>query len=171
TRSVGYTVPDEKGTYDVKCYQPGGESTIIALVATADGGADADGNAEATEGGAGTPVTVGGNDDPADDTVNVELVDYEVKPDKASVEAGNIEFRATNTADDEVHELAVLSVSEDGGFDVVGEIEDLPAGANGAVRLRLEAGSYQLACLIVPGEEGSTVDHYDEGMHTDFTVE
>jgi len=170
-RSVGYTVPDEEGTYDVKCYQPGGKSTIIHLVATSDGGAAADGSAEATEGDEGTPVTVGGNDDPADDTVNVELVDYEVKPDKASVEAGNIEFRATNASEDQVHELAVLKVSEDGGFDVVGEIEDIPAGVSGTVRLRLEAGAYQLACLIVPGEEGSTTDHYQEGMWTAFTVE
>jgi plastocyanin len=33
TRSVGYTVPDEAGTYEVKCYQPGGVTTIIELVA------------------------------------------------------------------------------------------------------------------------------------------
>lgn len=39
------------------------------------------------------------------------------------------------------------------------------------VTLNLAAGRYQLACLIVPGEAGSTTDHYQEGTHTDFTVE
>jgi len=33
TRSVGFTVPDEAGTYEVKCYQPGGVTTIIKLEA------------------------------------------------------------------------------------------------------------------------------------------
>ena len=33
TRSVGFTVPDEAGTYEVKCYQPGGATTIIKLEA------------------------------------------------------------------------------------------------------------------------------------------
>jgi hypothetical protein len=34
---VGYTRAGREGTYDVKCYQAGGESTIIKLIATADG--------------------------------------------------------------------------------------------------------------------------------------
>jgi uncharacterized cupredoxin-like copper-binding protein len=171
TRSVGYTVPGEEGAYDVKCYQPGGKSTIIKLVATADGAAGADGSAEATEGGDGTPLTIGGNSDPADDTVTVELTEYEVSAGKLTVESGNIEFKAVNASEDQVHELAVLEVRGAGGFDVIGEIEDMPPGARGSVRLKLEAGSYELACLIVPGEEGSTTDHYAEGMHTAFTVE
>ena len=170
-RSVGYTVPDEEGTYDVKCYQPGGKSTIITLVATADGGGDADGAAGATNREEEEPETVGGNEDPADESVSVELTEYEVNADKLTAEAGNVEFKAANISEDQVHELAVLSVSEDRGFDVVGEIEDIPAGVSGTVRLRLEAGAYQLACLIVPGEEGSTTDHYQEGMWTAFTVE
>jgi len=164
TRSIGYTVPDEPGTFDVKCYQPGGVSTIIKLVAGEGGlhGEEEEGN---------EVESVGGNDDPVDTTVAVELAEYKVTAGETSVTAGNIEFSVTNASADFTHELAVLRVKEDGTFDVIGEIEDIPAGEGGTVRLRLEPGDYELACLIVPGEEGSTVDHYAEGMHTDFTVE
>jgi hypothetical protein len=163
TRSVGYTVPDDGGTYDVKCYQPGGVSTIVRLVA-GDGGEAAD-----EEGG--EPLAVGGNEDIADETVAVELSDYAVSPDPAVVPPGNVEFTATNTSATNTHELAVLRVTDDGGRDVVGEIEDIPAGDAAAIRLRLDAGMYELACLIVPGEAGSTVDHYAEGMRAEFKVE
>lgn len=167
TRSVGYTVPDEGGTYDVKCYQPGGVSTIVKLVAddgAGDGGGDDDGDD-------GEDEPAAGNDDPATDTVSVALQEYEIAPTKATVSAGNIEFTAENLSEDQVHELAVLKVQDDGGFDVVGEIEDIPAGEGGTIRLQMEAGAYELACLIVPGEAGSTADHYAEGMHMEFIVE
>jgi uncharacterized cupredoxin-like copper-binding protein len=166
TRSVGYTVPSEAGTYDVKCYQPGGVSTIVKLVAG--GGAEGDTTNDASGDGLRTP---GGNDDPADTTVQVDLTEYAVDASQTSVPAGNIEFVAENLSADEVHELAVLKVNEDGEFDVMGEIEDIPAGEGGAIRLRLETGRYELACLIVPGEAGSTADHYQQGMRIAFTVE
>jgi uncharacterized cupredoxin-like copper-binding protein len=53
----------------------------------------------------------------------------------------------------------------------MGEIEDVAAQTGGTVTLDLAAGAYELACLIAPGEAGSTVDHYQQGMHSDFTVE
>jgi len=34
----------------------------------------------------------------------------------------------------------------------------------------LKPGKYELACLITPGEFGATVDHYQQGMHTEFIV-
>lgn len=164
SRSIGYTVPNEPGTYDVKCYQPGGVSTIVKLEASGDGAA------VPTDGTDGTPETVGGNDDPADTTVEVDLTEYAVEASTVAVAAGNIQFDATNNGT-EVHELYVLRIKEEGGFDVVGEIEDIDSGAAGTIRLKLDRGEYQLACLIVPGEAGSTVDHYQEGMLTEFTVE
>ena len=33
TRTPGYTVPDDAGTYKIKCYVPSGDSTIIEIVA------------------------------------------------------------------------------------------------------------------------------------------
>ena len=43
--------------------------------------------------------------------------------------------------------------------------------SGGTVTLDLAPGAYELACLIAPGEAGSTVDHYQQGMHSDFTVQ
>jgi uncharacterized cupredoxin-like copper-binding protein len=53
----------------------------------------------------------------------------------------------------------------------VREVEDIDPEKGGSVVLDLEPGAYQLACLITIGEEGSTVDHYKQGMHTEFTVQ
>ena len=167
TRTVGYTVPDQAGTYKVKCYSPGDVSTIIELRA---GGGGGDSQLDTTATGAG-PTKQGVTLGEADTTVSVKLADFSVTPDKASVSAGRVEFTAENLSDSLVHELAVLKVKENGSFDVIGEIEDIPAGDQGSVVLELTPGAYQLACLIVPGEAGSTVDHYGKGMHTDFLVE
>ena len=103
--------------------------------------------------------------------MTVGLKEYEVTPSVATVDAGTIRFEATNNSTTMVHELAVLRVKDDGSFENMGEVEDIDPGSGGSVVIDLEAGRYQLACLIVPGEAGSTVDHYQQGMHTDFTVE
>lgn len=171
TRSSGYTVPDGVGVHKVKCYVPGGPSTIIELTAGGSNAVEnptAASNAQPTR-SSDTPqaaaTTAGGGT-----TVAVTLADYTVTPDKAAVKAGSVRFIATNVSGEHVHELAVLKIKPDGSFDNLGEIEDIPAGEGGSVTLDLTPGSYQLACVIVPGEAGSTVDHYQEGMHTDFTV-
>lgn len=159
-RSVGYNVPSEGGTYKIKCYVPGGVSTIIQVVAGEGQGSSA------------TP-SAGGTQSPAvqaDATVTVGLDEWKVTPDKAAVNAGAVEFDATNDSRTMVHELAVLRVKEDGSFENMGEVEDIDPGKGGKVVIDLAPGKYKLACLIVPGEAGSTVNHYDEGMHTDFTV-
>ena len=106
----------------------------------------------------------------ADITVHSSLNEFVIAPDLSSMPAGNIEFTAENIGD-QVHELAVARVADDGSLNVLGEIEDLAAGAIGTITLTLEPGNYQLACLIVPGQSGSLVDHYQEGMHTDIIVE
>ncbi len=159
TRSIGYDVPDSGGTTKLKCYVPGGVSTIIEVQA-----GKGQGSAGSTD--AGASVTP---DASADSVVAVTLDEYTVEPGTDSVEAGTIQFVADN-AGKEIHELYVLKVRE-GGFDVVGEIEYIEAGASGAMALELQPGEYQLACLIVPGEADSTVDHFKEGMYTEFTVE
>ena len=163
TRKSGYTVPgDANGTYKIKCYVPAGPSTIIDLVA-GEGGAGASDEGEEV-------VTVGGVSGPADDTVDVELADYTVTPDKTSVKAGKIQFVTKNISADKTHELAVLKKKGNGQFDNEGEIEDLDAGAGGEIILELGPGDYELACLVAVGEAGSTVDHYKVGMKIDFTV-
>ncbi|HET9477355.1 MAG TPA: hypothetical protein VFP63_07690 [Dehalococcoidia bacterium] len=159
TRSIGYNVPDSGGTTKLKCYVPGGTSTIIEVNA---------GEGPTGDVGAGEP-TEEGEALVADSRVVVLLDEYTVEPGRASLEAGNIEFEAINEGK-EIHELYVLKVRE-GGYDVVGEIENIAPGDSGKMTLALEAGEYQLACLIVPGEADSTVDHFKKGMHTDFVVE
>lgn len=104
------------------------------------------------------------------DTVKLDLIEFKITPDKASVAAGPTKFVATNTSTTMVHELAVLRIKEDGSFENTGEIEDIDPGKGGEIVLDLPAGKYQLACLLVPGEAGSTVDHFKEGMKTDFEV-
>jgi hypothetical protein len=49
-------------------------------------------------------------------------------------------------------------------------VESIEPQTGGSMVLDLPPGTYQLACLIAIGESGSTVDHYQQGMHTVFTV-
>jgi uncharacterized cupredoxin-like copper-binding protein len=158
-RSVGYNVPNEGGTFKIKCYVPGDVSTIIEVKAGSGAGGSATSTATATGAAAA-----------ADSTVTVGLIEYSVTPDKTTVDAGTVKFNATNKSASMAHELAVLRVKDDGTFESLGEIEDIEPGASGTVTTNLTAGKYQFACLIVPGEAGSTTDHYQQGMHTGFTV-
>jgi uncharacterized cupredoxin-like copper-binding protein len=119
----------------------------------------------------GTPVAITTAAGDSGTSVAVTLVEYSVTADKPTVKAGKILFIATNVSQSEVHELAVLKIKPDGSYDNLGEIEDIAPQKGGAVTLDLAAGAYVLACLIVPGEAGSTVDHYQQGMHTAFTVQ
>jgi uncharacterized cupredoxin-like copper-binding protein len=166
TLSVGYTVPSGTGIHKVKCYVPAGPSTIIELVADDASGA----TIAATPAVAASPSASTTADASAGTSVAVTLVEYTVTADKPSVPAGKINFIATNVSKSQVHELAVLKVKPDGTFDNLGEVEAIDPGKGGAVELDLAPGAYELACLIAPGEAGSTADHYQQGMHTAFTV-
>lgn len=161
TRSVGYNVPAAGGVSKVKCYTPGGVSTIIEIRA---GEAAVSAGADDNEDGDVTQALV------ADTTVAVSLVEYEILPDVETIEAGTVLFEATNDSETLVHELAILRVESDGSLEVLAEIEDIDPGADGVTTVDLPAGRYQLACLLVPGEAGSTKDHYKEGMWTELTV-
>ncbi len=87
------------------------------------------------------------------------------------MKAGPIRFIATNTAPQQVHEFAVLRMGSDGSLDKVDEIEGIDPEQAQTLTLDLTPGAYQLACLIAPGEHGSTVDHYQQRMHTSFEVQ
>jgi uncharacterized cupredoxin-like copper-binding protein len=102
--------------------------------------------------------------------IEVDLTEWTVTPSVAEVRAGEVVFSAHNRSSDMVHELAVLTVDDDGNKRPVAEIEDIAPGESGKTAVTLKPGRYELACLIVPGEAGSTVDHYHQGMHTSLTV-
>jgi uncharacterized cupredoxin-like copper-binding protein len=150
TRRIDFTMPSDHTVQKVKCYIPGGPSTIIELSPTA--GARR-------------------SSDDADTTVHVDLTEWTVTPDVSAVHAGNILFVAHNRSKAMTHELAVLSVGADAQRREVADVEGLKPGEEGQFLVDLAPGSYELACLIVPGEAGSQVDHYQLGMHTPFTVQ
>lgn len=165
TRTPGYTVPSGAGIHKIKCYVPAGVSTVIELVAS-------DPAAAAPAATTGSPVAAAPTaaSTPSATSVAVTLAEYSVTADKPSVTAGKIRFIATNVSSAEVHELYVLKAKPDGTFDKLGEIPAIAPQKGGSIELDLAPGAYTLACLIVPGEAGSTVDHYQQGMHTPFTV-
>ncbi len=164
TRNIDYNAPGQAGTATVKCYIPGGKTTLITLNVSG----------SATGGDAKEPGAAEDNSRKTDKapnaTINVKLVSFEVTADKPSVKAGPTKFVATNASPKDVHELAVLRVKDDGKFENTGEVEDIDPGKSGEVVLDLPKGRYVLACLITPGEEGSTVDHFKQGMRLDFEV-
>ncbi len=116
-------------------------------------------------------------------TVEVALTEFDVRPNPASADAGEITFDVNN-AGEETHEIVIVSTdltsgdlptADDGSFDeerveVVDEIEDMEAGSSEELTVDLEPGSYVLACNVVEEEDGETEAHYAEGMHTAFEV-
>lgn len=103
---------------------------------------------------------------PAASSLKVDLTEWSVAPSKNSVPAGVIQFIADNTGGD-THELVILRNGEE-----LTEVEGLRSGHVQAMRIRLDPGEYELACLIVETEpDGTKEDHYQLGMHTKFEVE
>lgn len=115
----------------------------------------------------------------ADETVDIELVDYAFAPPEVEVDAGVVTFLATNGGSED-HEFAVLpgggdvpfiepgvpdedALAADGAF----ELEAFPAGTSCDATWELEVGEYTLFC-IVPAEDGET--HYEKGMRGTLTV-
>ncbi|MBI5948255.1 MAG: cupredoxin domain-containing protein [Chloroflexi bacterium] len=162
TRSQKWTAPGSAGVQKLKCYVPGGQSTIIEVTVAAKTGVDV--------GGAADRASSRGTTKAPNATVTVDLTEYRVITDVASVAAGPTKFVARNQSKSEVHELAVLFVKADGSFDNMGEVEDIDPGKSGEIVLDLPKGKYVLACVIVPGEAGSKLDHYKEGMRLDWQV-
>ncbi len=131
----------------------------------------------------------GDDDDGGDDggnaggtTVDVVLSEFVIAPDPASVPAGEVTFKATNEGE-EKHEMVIVKTDlasdslptkadgaadeEGAGVELINEIEEFDAGGSEELTVSLEAGNYVLFCNIVEEDEA----HYEEGMHTSFTVE
>jgi hypothetical protein len=121
------------------------------------------------------------------DTVSVVLSEFVVQPDPTTASAGEVTFEADNQGA-EIHELVIVradsaeslptdetgKVNEDGLSEgaFIGEIEEFESGTTESATFVLEAGTYVLFCNITEEEEdGTTESHFQEGMHTTFTVE
>jgi uncharacterized cupredoxin-like copper-binding protein len=116
--------------------------------------------------------------------VDVTLQEFSITTDPTSIDAGEVEFSATNDGPDDVHEFVVFqtdlditdlpvdengAVVEDGeGVELIGEIEDVEVGDTKSVTLDLDAGNYVFICNIWDEEEQEA--HYQEGMRTSFVV-
>ncbi len=121
----------------------------------------------------------------ADQQVTVVLSEFTVQPETSSVPAGRIALVARNGGA-EPHELVVvrvenaaaLPVKQDGSMaedqlrpgQLVGEIEEFPAGQDCTAVFELEPGNYVLLCNVVETENGMTESHFAEGMFTEFAV-
>ena len=121
----------------------------------------------------------------ADRRVTALLDEFTVQPETSSVPAGRIAFTARNVGA-EPHELVVvraenaaaLPVKQDGSMaedqlrpgQLVGEIEEFPAGQDCTGVFELRPGSYVLLCNIVETEGGMIESHFEEGMFIEFTV-
>jgi uncharacterized cupredoxin-like copper-binding protein len=106
--------------------------------------------------------------------VAVQLIEWKVVPDPATVPAGRVSFSIKNVGM-AVHELVVVDTDlkaaalpvsgeqvDESGLTVIGEVEDIPLRATPRLDVDLAAGHYVLMCNI----EG----HYAAGMRTDFDV-
>lgn len=161
---------------------------------TASGSGSASGTGTASGSGSATGVATGasgctevGAGRLEDAEVHVELDEWSVTTDAASVPAGAIKFEITNAGEDE-HELAIaradsidaLPLAEDDTVDIdrleeeglfPGEVEAFPSGVECSGVFDLEPGDYVLFCNLLHEEDGGTENHFQEGMATELTVE
>jgi hypothetical protein len=122
----------------------------------------------------------------ADTKVAVELSEWAVAPQPASVRAGTITFEAANVGAD-AHELVVVRADDpaalpkaaDGTVDetklpagaFIGEVEPFPAKQRCQGTFALTAGRYALFCNILETEaDGTKENHYANGMRAGFEV-
>jgi hypothetical protein len=118
--------------------------------------------------------------------VEVTLGEFSAVPDPTTVDGGEVEFTADNRGA-LVHELVVvraasvgeLPTDDDGAVvedqlpegALVGEIEDIGSQSSESMTLDLDEGSYVLFCNInEESSDGTTLNHFAEGMHAELEV-
>jgi uncharacterized cupredoxin-like copper-binding protein len=101
-------------------------------------------------------------------TVDVQLGEMYVRPNKTTIGAGTVTFVGRNQGR-MTHELMIerVPLKMDGPGRpnekaAIGMIDDMTSGQSGKMTVRLTPGTYQLFCNL-PG-------HYAAGQHTTFTV-
>jgi len=116
---------------------------------------------------------------PRNGEVVVKLTDWAVTPSRSTVAAGPISFRAvhvmaageTVSGGGDIHDLSVLLRQADGSYKLMGRTAPITMDGEATLHLNLAAGAYELECDVVETVGGKTISHYDQGMHTTFTVE
>ena len=121
-----------------------------------------------------TAASCGGSNSASDGDVFATLKDFSLTAEPATFASGDITFAIDNQGPS-VHEFVIIRSDTDAGqlpvenglipedqVDVVDEAEDIAPGTNTTLSVNLAAGSYVLVCNLP--------SHYDQGMHTAFTV-
>lgn len=118
--------------------------------------------------------------------VEVTLGEFSAVPDPTAVDEGEVELTADNRGA-LVHELVVvraasadeLPTDDDGAVvedelpegALIGEIEDIGSQSSESMTLDLDEGSYVLFCNInEESSDGTTLNHFAEGMHAELEV-
>jgi uncharacterized cupredoxin-like copper-binding protein len=116
-------------------------------------------------------------------TVDVKLLEFQVKPKPKAAAAGKVKFSVKNIGGVN-HEMVIartdgrpLPTKADGSVDetaagssIIGEVNELKPKSTGTVSKRLDPGTYTLFCNLVDTISGGTLVHYARGMHVDFIV-
>jgi uncharacterized cupredoxin-like copper-binding protein len=111
----------------------------------------------------------------AEDGIATTESDFAISVSTSSAPAGDVSFTITNNGPS-THEFLVVRSDEDpgsltvddngevpeDGLDIVDEQEEIAPGTAPTLTVNLEAGSYILMCNLPT--------HYQQGMHTGFTV-
>jgi uncharacterized cupredoxin-like copper-binding protein len=107
-------------------------------------------------------------------TVAVTLSELRIEVDAKSASAGEVTFEAENAGTIPYEPVVVRSDEEPGVLpvvdgkvdesrvDVIGEIEEFPAGETASETFNLTAANYVLICNLPA--------HYEQGMYLGFTV-
>lgn len=113
-------------------------------------------------------------------SINVNVMDWAVKPSKTSTKAGLVTFHVmydmgnmsagAMTEGGNVHDMQVARKNADGTFEVVGEVKGLRMGDSKNLTLNLAPGDYELQCNHTEQLNGQQIAHYQKGMHTPFTI-
>jgi plastocyanin len=163
-----YTVPLEgEGRHIFRCESDRGDESEIELIVAALP------VAEVPTAGVPSPDVSSGSETPEGDeaaSVAVALSDFLIAPSAETIAPGPVNFITTNVSSDSPHELNILALQPDGSFINIAQIPPISPQQGGALRANLVPGTYRLACQIEIGEEGSTVDHYLQGMWFDILV-
>lgn len=159
---------------NAKLYLFGAGLAVLTALAVACGGdddTDATPTKAAADGGSATSITV-------------NLKNWAVEPSSATARAGEVTFKATHEEEAHgghgageagaTHQLVVARLQD--GADVgetkfgapVLNLADIKVGEEKTGKAVLEAGRYELSCLVV---DGDNVNHYEEGMYALLTVE
>jgi len=163
-----------------------GVRTVDSGAPSGSGSASGSGSGSGTASGSAAVCKPVGDASTADTKVTVELSEWAVAPEPASVQPGTIAFEAVNVGVD-AHELVVVRADDpaalprsgDGTVDeaklpagaFVGEVEPFPAKQRCQGTFALTAGRYALFCNILETEaDGTKENHYANGMRTSFEV-